>query len=204
MPDILDNTKPNTTVNTLSHPPHNVGIFHAYCEYPSGLTFQNQEPGETIILFVRRHFITNVPWLVITFLLSIAPFILLPFFQTLTILPFTIPDRLSLLLFFFFFLIVFAYGFANFLNWFYNIGIVTDRNILDIDYSELVNVHISATRVTQIEDVSYQQGGFFKTFFDYGDVYIQTAATNPDFEFLRIPHPARAVDLIRQLIGPKP
>jgi hypothetical protein len=74
---------------------------------------------------------------------------------------------------------------------------------LDIDYSELVNVDIAATRVTQIEDVKYEQGGFFKTFFNYGDVYIQTASTNPDFEFLRIPNPPRAVDMIRRLIGPR-
>ncbi|MDP3941315.1 MAG: hypothetical protein Q8Q49_03335 [bacterium] len=203
MPDILNNTTPAASTNASVHPVHNVGLFHSYCEYPSGLRFQNQEPGETIVLFVRRHFITNVPWILITLLLAIAPFILLPFFQVINVLPVQIPEGLSSVLFFFYFLVIFAYGFTNFLHWFYNVGIVTDRNVLDIDYAELVNVHIAATRVTQIEDVSYHQNGFFKTFFNYGDVFIQTAATNPDFEFLRIPNPARAVDLIRQLIGPR-
>ncbi|MBI2443301.1 MAG: hypothetical protein HYV40_05340 [Candidatus Levybacteria bacterium] len=199
MPDIVTIANPNAP--TPKHPQHDVGIFHSFCEYPTGITFQNQAPDEVIVLFVRRHFATNIPWMFITFLLLIAPPIIIPFFQLVGVLPFSIPGEVSLVLLLFYYLIIFAYAFTNFLHWFYNIGIVTERNILDIDYSELVNVHISATKVTQIEDVSYKQGGFFKTFFDYGDVHIQTAAAVPDFEFLRIPHPARAVDLIRQLIG---
>lgn len=202
MPDIMI-ANPNTPSHSTAHAEHNVGLFHSYCEYPTGLTFQNQEPGETIILFARRHFITNVPWIIISLLLIIAPIVFIPFFQVAGILPVDIPPSLSLILIFFYYILVFAYSFANFLDWFYNIGIVTDRNIVDIDFSQLVSVHISATRVTQFEDVSYLQNGFFKTLFDYGDVLVQTAAEIPEFEFHRIPHPSRAVDLIRQLIGKK-
>jgi hypothetical protein len=202
MPDVFVSKKTSQLKNSLLSTKGNpMGFLNAFIEYPLGVRFANQEADEQIVLFLRRHFITNVPWITITLLLLIAPFILIPIATFVIELPFTLPANLTVLLLLFYYLIVFGYAFINFLHWFYNIGIVTQKNIIDIDYSEIVNVHVAATKVTQLEDVSYKQSGFFKTLFNYGDVFLQTAGNLPNFEFLRVPNPGKAVDIIHDLIG---
>lgn len=202
MPEVFINKKVETSANRSdTSAGHKVGLFHTFCEYPSGVTFEHQETDEEIILFVRRHIITNVPWIITTFLLLLLPPIFIPFFSLITVFPLEIPPALISITTLAYYLVVFGYALINFLHWFYNIGIVTAKNVIDIDYSDIVNVHVSATKSSQIEDVSYAQGGFFRSFFNYGDVLIQTAGTNANFEYQRIPNPGKAVDIIHDLIG---
>lgn len=171
-----------------------------FFEHPAGIRFKNQEDDEEILLFLRRHMITNIYWLIITFLLLIAPLVIVPFIVALSLFPFEIPPNYGLVLGIFYYLVVFCYGFINFLYWFYNIGIITDRRVVDVDYSGIIYVHVAATIVSKIEDVSYAQTGFLRTLFNYGDVSIRTAAQVLDFEFLRVPHPSKVTFIIQKLI----
>lgn len=204
MPEVFvtKKTETNATQQTAAHG-HKLGLLHSFCEYPSGVSFEHQEPDEEIILFVRRHLITNVPWVIITFLLLLLPLVVLPFLSLFSVFPIELSGAVLTIVLLFYYIMVFGYALINFLHWFYNIGIVTAKNVIDIDYSDIVNVHVSATKASQVEDVSYKQGGFFKSFFNYGDVYIQTAGTDANFEYLRIPNPGKAVDIIHDLIGRK-
>lgn len=202
MPEVFVTKKTETNANSpAATRGHKLGLFHTFCEYPSGVSFEHQEPDEEIILFVRRHLITNIPWIIIALLLLLLPPILIPFLALVTFFPLELSAALVTILVLFYYLIVFGYALISFLHWFYNIGIITPKNVIDIDYSDIINVHVSATKASQVEDVSYKQGGFFKSFFNYGDVYIQTAGTDANFEYLRIPNPGKAVDVIHDLIG---
>ena len=42
-------------------------------------------------------------------------------------------------------------------------------------------------------------GGVIRTVFNYGDVYIQTAAEVPAFEFLAVPKPDRVAGILQEL-----
>lgn len=178
-----------------------VGTLETFREYPLGLTFQHQEKDEEIILFLRQHLITNIPWIIISALLLLAPLVFIPFLEVMQIFPFELSGATIIVLLLFYYLIIFAYGFISFLGWFYNIGLVTDKRVIDLDYDSIVRVHVSATKVLQIQDVSYTQSGFLRTLFNYGDVRVQTAGQHPDFEFLRIPNPSKATFIIQKMIG---
>lgn len=199
----IQDQKTGRKIHKPPHPAtkHEIGTLETFTEYPSGLSFEHQEPNEEIILFLRQHLITNVPWLIITALLTLAPFVFIPFISILDLFPLTVPPFAALVLMLFYYMILFSYAFVNFLTWFYNIGIVTDKRIIDLDYDSIVRVHVSATKVLQIQDVSYSQTGFLRTLFNFGDVRIQTAGQHPDFEFLRIPNPSKATFIIQKLIG---
>ena len=43
-------------------------------------------------------------------------------------------------------------------------------------------------------------GGVIRTIFNYGDVYIQTAAEVPTFQFLAVPKPDRVARVLQDLI----
>lgn len=173
----------------------------AYCERPEGIYFKHLGPNEEILLFLRAHPITNVSWIIITLLLTIIPVPLLPLLDSIFPSFFSLPVEYKIISVAFYMLIIFSYTLVNFLQWFYNIGIVATQNIIDIDYTQIVQVHVSATVIEKIEDVSYKQSGFIQTLFNYGDVHVQTAGTTENVEFFGVPDPDKVTIFIQGLLG---
>ncbi|MBI5045282.1 MAG: hypothetical protein HZC02_05140 [Candidatus Levybacteria bacterium] len=168
---------------------------------PEGITFENQEKDEEILLFLRRHFITNINWIAGTIAFTLLPIVVFLFHTLqLVILP-ELPPQFLLVILLFYYLIVFGYFYMNFLSWFYNIALITTLRVVDIDVENLQSKNVAATDIEGIVDVEYMQRGFFQNFFDYGNVLIQTEGIKSNFEFLRIPHPAKVTDVISDLIS---
>ncbi len=184
------------------HPSH-AHLFSTFCENPLDVWFKDQKPDEKILLFLRRHFITNLPWIATSIVLLFLPllFPLIRPFLNLN-LPFA-SVSLMIILFIFYYLIVFSYVLTQFMHWFYNIFIVTQERIIDIDYSHIVIHNMATTKLSHIQDVSYTQGGFIRSLFNFGDLFAQTAGTESNFEALAIPKPRKATKIIGDLIGKK-
>jgi len=87
----------------------------------------------------------------------------------------------------------------NFLDWFFNVCIVTNLRIVDIDFVNLIYKNVSDANINKIQDVSYNMGGVIRTIFNFGDVVIQTAAEIEQFEFEAVPNPARVVKILEDL-----
>ncbi len=177
------------------------GLFTALIKNPKKLKFIHQEEDEHILLFVRRHFATNIPWIIFSIVALFVPAVFLAIWQYQTILRFSISPAFIFILLSFYYLIIFGFAFYNYLEWFYNIGIVTQKRIMDIDFIHLSYINIAITQLPEVEDVIHKQKGFFSSFFDYGDVIAHTVAGKEDFVFEHIPNPARVVDSISKLIA---
>lgn len=202
MPDIFvdpDNTKKEALPTIDSERVH---MFSAFCVNPIGISFVQQEPDEKILLFLRRHFITNVSWILITSIL-----ILIPVFFLIFRIGFLLSEILSLPVSYivvftiFYYLAVFSYAFVNFISWFYNVLLVTQKRVVDIDYSDIVIHNIAFTKLTHVQEVNYTQAGFIRSFFNFGNVFIQTAGPETNLEGLSVPEPRRAAQIIANLIG---
>jgi len=176
-------------------------LFTAYAENPTGVTFETQHAEEQVIIFMRQHFILNFPWIGATILLLLAPFFIIPFVWSFIELPFAIPANYSFVGLLFWYLATFGYALLNFIRWYYNIYIVTTERIIDIDFLQLLYKKFSEAKLGNIEDVTYTMGGFFATVFNYGNIYIQTAAETTQFEFTNIPRPAHVVETISRIAG---
>lgn len=190
-------TQPSSTIDVTEAEPHIMASFH---EGPEGIKLANQAPDEEIILFLRRHYITNLPWQIGTVIFVILPLIAFAFIPYLT-LPFSISTKYIVISVIFYYLIVFGYAFISFVVWFYNVGIISNKRVIDIDINGISSKDVAATELRDIIDVSYKQSGFQQSLFDYGDVYMETQAEKPNFEFLQIPHPAKVSDMISSLSG---
>lgn len=70
---------------------------------------------------------------------------------------------------------------------------------MDVDFSDVVYKEITEARLDRVEDITSKGGGFFETFFNYGDLFIQTAGTELNIEFDNIPNPADVVRIIDDL-----
>ncbi|HMS22296.1 MAG TPA: hypothetical protein PKA38_00885 [Candidatus Levybacteria bacterium] len=164
--------------------------------YPDGVTFQNQEADEDVVLLVRRDFITNVPWTLSSILLLFVPPVIF-FFAPIFFPAIIISPILLILSTLFYYLIVFAFILLNFAIWYFNVGIVTNKRAMDIDVPNILVKMISEARLPSIVDVSFTQAGGIRSFFDYGDIFIQTEGIHQNIEYDRAPNP----NLVRKIIG---
>src|SRR5258708_3150857 len=157
-------------------------MFTSFSLYPDGIFFEDKEPDEKILLFLRRHFITNLSWLGLSLVLAIIPFILIFF---------TI----------FYYLLIFTYVFVKYITWYFNIGLITNKRVIDIDFSGLIYTNVAATKISLVQDASYSQVGVVRAFCGYADVLVQTAGSLDNFLFEGVPHPEKVVKIVESLIG---
>ena len=191
---IEDNPPPQSTRKKM-------GFFKAFAEKPHGVTFANQKTHEEVVLFLRAHLITNFLWVVITLILISVPFLAVAFSSLFTNLFSFVPGNFIPFLLTFYYLLVFAYAFLHFLNWFYNITLITNLGVVDIDYSDLLYHDVAFTNFNLVEDVNYTKVGFFRSLFNYGDIFVQTAGGRENLEALGVPNPARGAHIISDSIG---
>ena len=179
------------------HTTHSKNPFATFAPQPVGMTFETQEEGEKIVLLLRAHPLTLVPKVIIVILLILGPF-LLP--SLLALLDFDLGDFLNggqvFLVVVFWYLLTFGYAFYQFIFWYFNVYLLTNERVVDIDFKGILHKEIAYARYAQIQDVSPKTIGFFGTFFHFGNVYVQTAAERPEFEFHHVPRP----DMVAQEI----
>lgn len=167
---------------------------------PSGVRFETQQDDEEVILFLRQHIIVNVPWVFIAGILLIVPIILFPMILGNLKLPIVIPTGYFIIGMLFWYLFTLGFMLMSFLHWFFNIYIVTNQRVVDIDFIHLLYKEFSEARLEKVQDLSYKTGGIFAAFFNYGNVVIQTAGEFPNFDFDSVPQPENVVKTISELI----
>jgi hypothetical protein len=177
-----------------------MGLLSAYGVKPYGVSFGEQAEDEEIFLFLRRHLVTNIPWIFAGFILILIPpflFLVLNYYSFLI----TIPTNFLFILILFYYLAVVTFLFTEYINWFFNISLITDKRVVDLNYSDIIYHDMAVTKLDLIEDIDYVQAGFIRSFFDFGNIYIQTAGAKQIFHFIAVPKPARATEIIQNLMG---
>jgi membrane protein YdbS with pleckstrin-like domain len=169
-------------------------LFHSFCLYPE-VRFETQENKEDVILVLRAHPVTQIYWF-LNGLFFILILILLNYFIS----SFLNPSQ-TFFLNIFGIIFIFSYFWLNFLNWFFNVGVITSKRIIDIDFHGVIYKEVTEARLNRVEDITSKSGGYFQSFFDYGNVFIQTAGNEANIEFLNIPYPSQVVTKINELLG---
>lgn len=173
----------------------------AYQESPKRTVFQNQEEGEQIILLLRQHPIVNLSWVTLSFLGVILPLVVSFLFDFLKVpLGEVLPVAFQPLIVTTYYMMLLAWAHLSFLSWYFNVYLVTNRRVVDLDYWGFLFFRFSAATIAHIEDVTYTVRGGWGVFFNYGDLYIQTAGTEANFDFLRVPQPAKVSHVIMTLV----
>lgn len=175
-------------------PGYNAGGLSSYCYYPKKINFFNKDKEEKVVLLLRKHPITNIPWLFISGIMFAAPLFvdILPFFAS-------VPVNFQVFGILLWYLLVFAFSLEQFLTWFFNVNIITDERLFDVDFINLLYRQITDANLDQIQDVTVKIGSVVRTIFNYGDVHIQTAGNVAEIEFEAVPNPDRVAKILREL-----
>ncbi len=168
-------------------------VLHSFCIKPK-IKFENQENDEEVLLVLRAHPVTLIPWILNGLILLVL----------LIFLDFVLGSFLTPGQFFFvnFLAITFilSYYWFNFLGYFFNVGIITNKRIIDLDFHAVIYKEVTETIFSKIEDITAKSGGYFASLFNFGDVFIQTAGAEVNIEFLKVPFPNEAVKIITDLV----
>ncbi len=171
-------------------------VFYSYCLNPQS-KFDSQEDGEKIYLLLRSHPFTQIGWVLNSIFLFVLILVLNFFIQSF----FNLGQIFIINCFSIVF--IFSYIWFNILSWYFNVGIVTNKRVIDIDLHAVIYKEITNAQLAKIEDVTVKSGGYLQSLFDYGSIFIQTAGTEANVEFNNVPYPTDAVQVINKLLSKK-
>jgi membrane protein YdbS with pleckstrin-like domain len=182
----------------------NRSVLSAFMPLPEKIRFDAQQENEKLYLLMRKHQITNIPWVLGGAFALVLPILLLGVIQ------FGFPEvdvlagiGYGFLLTLFWYLLVSIYIFEQFLLWFFHVFIITNDRLIDIDFTGLFNKEFSETQITRVQDVTSEVRGPLQVMFDYGYVAVQTAAEQTEIQFENVPRPDQVSKLIGELVAEK-
>src|SRR3989338_7711591 len=120
-------------------------VFYSYCLNPQ-IKFETFEDGEKLLLLLRSHPFTQIGWVLNSIFLFVFIFVLNFFFHSFF--------NFGQIFVINFFAIVFilSYIWFNILNWYFNVGIVTNKRVIDIDFYMVLYKEITNAQLGRIED----------------------------------------------------
>ena len=171
------------------------GLFKPIKVLPSAIRFDGQEEDENIVLFLRQHIV-----ILIMYILESAFYIFLAILGAFALKSLGVKASIImavLLLGFLYFITALIYSVAK---WYFNVFIVTNMRLIDLDFTNLFSSRWSGTPLDRVEDISVATPGIYSTFFNMGNLYIQTAAEKPEFEIKNVPDPHTMQDIVNDLV----
>ncbi len=166
----------------------------------STVRFPGKHDTERVLAVYHRHWFDILSHLFLSVVLSVVllgGFVTLPFFY-----PDIATGRNAPLFFFLensFLLFLWLTLFLIWIDVYFDVWIVTDERIVNIEQKDLFTRRVSELRFHTVQDVTSEVEGFLPSILDYGDVFIQTAGENPRFIFHNVPNPVGVKDLVMQL-----
>jgi hypothetical protein len=161
----------------------------------------NIRQDESIYVFVRSSFWVFLPWVALgLILIGVAVTVVtLSFSLFPTLFSDPLAFNILIILVSAFLLMLLAFLTVAFIDYYYDIHIVTDERLIDIDFHGLFSQEISELALEDVQDVTAKKEGILGTIFDFGTVMIETSSETPKFEFDNIPHPREVSTIILDL-----
>lgn len=176
-------------------------MFSSYIEHPQNCSYEGQDSDEDIILLLRAHPVTNLSWIIPALLLFLLPFILPYIVTTIGLNLFlNLPQSYLSAFLIVNYLLVLVITFEGFLSWYFNVDIITDRRIVDVDFHSILYKNIDVTLLSNVQEASSSTGGVLGIIFNFGDVIVQTAGAKVAIDMHSVPNHNQAADIILDLV----
>lgn len=151
---------------------------------PFDITIQNQADDEEIVRIWRHHPITLVPPAA-----RVLAFVLIPL-VLLLITGFAIFGNPLLFGMFVVILgLVVTYAAYEWVSWWGDVYILTNYRVIDVEQRGFFHRSFAEATLGKIQDISHEVSGFLPTVFNFGDVMVQTAGSQPNIDMNDIQKP---------------
>jgi hypothetical protein len=161
-------------------------------------SFEGQETGERVIMLLRKHAFVVLLSLSGFALACFVPILILTIFASFII----NLNLLSLFLFlsslWYMFLWLAVFRFLTIYT--LNTVIITDHRVIEREQRGFFNQKVSELHAQKIQDITAHTEGIFETMLHFGNVVVQTAASEKQFVFHQIPEPEKVKDAIMKIV----
>jgi hypothetical protein len=174
---------------------------------PKNLYFSSLDKDEKVYVLIRSHWIVNLSWIInlcIYFIIPLIVYFILPIFIDLIQLDigiFDIPNRVWIVILFAYYSIVLTYAFNKFIDWYFDIFLVTNKRIIDIEFSPLGGYKVLETPLINVQDIKEESRSFLGLIFNYGNIKARTSAEQSILMLERVPKPLTVRDIIADLVN---
>lgn len=161
--------------------------------------FPGKEDDEKILCWAHRHWLFLLPDILIAIVLVLIPIGLLLAAGGVGADLSTYPTRpIIVAAGSVYYLSLVTWFFIRWIDYYLDLAIVTDQRVVDIDQFGLFRRNVAELKHNVVQDVTTNKSGILQTFFDFGDVVIQTAGEQENFTFRTVPHPD---DIARKIMA---
>lgn len=170
--------------------PHDFNKYH----------FKGQHDGEVIEQIIHRHWFNILVHFLIVIILA---FLLLVSFVALPVFFPTFFDEAGVRFFLFIentsLLFIWIYGFLVWIDYYFDVWIITNERIVNIEQKGLFVRHVSELDFSRVQDVTCTVEGLIPTVLNFGNVHVQTAGEKVRFAFRNVPDPYAIKDAVMRL-----
>ena len=189
--------KINKTFITRLQDAEEEGFLTNLVVFPKKLSFYSKNPDEDVVLMIRKHWVAFVPNILFCIILFVFPLLLL-YLSFRTQLLGTYKTYVGILI------LCLGLGInlitTTILKWYYTLYIVTDRRFVIVRMENAFFHSYGETPLSKIQDVTHRSPGIIGALFDVGEVDIDTAGHEIDFELKDVPRPREIQNVIMDLI----
>lgn len=180
----------------MKHERASNNFFKSFIPKPNNIQVNIQDKDEKIVLILRQHLITQVEKV---FVLILA-LILIPAILNFAGFMDALPNKFAVAFDLFWMILAFGLITRSFLSWFFNIYVITDERVIDVDFDSVIHYNVSSAKIENIQDVTTKTVGPLAAIFNFGNILIQTAGEKNEFEFTHVPQPAKVTKLLNELM----
>lgn len=135
------------------------------------------QDNEDILNVVRKHWFIHLTDSLMTLVIGVVPFIVLPFIAPYVPVTPAVAGFVAAV----WLLAIWMILFTIWTNYYLDIWIVTDKRIINIDQLHLFKRDVSTLRMERVQDVKVETHGFFATMLGFGNLQVQTAGPEASF-----------------------
>jgi membrane protein YdbS with pleckstrin-like domain len=169
---------------------------------PIKFNFPGKEDDEKVYLYVRRHYFVLIKQSIIFLFFFTFPVIIIGVLMYFNI---SIKEYnfypIIILIMSLYYLFVILFAMIKWIEYYYDIWIITDKRLVDIEQKSLFNHVTSELRLDKIQDITFEMKGFLASLFHYGNIYVQTAGSVQRFSLEQVPKSQEIKGLIIELQG---
>lgn len=146
------------------------------------------QPGESVVLTVRRHWFFLVAPLALSLVAMLVPPLALLMIVGRTEAPRAV-DVVVVILSLVYLVVLGMRAYFIWYAWVHDVWVITNQRLVDGQKRHWFHEEVSTADLMHVQDVALDRHGVLATLLKFGDLRVQTAAEVEEFILRKIPHP---------------
>lgn len=166
------------------------------------IQFPGKDDNEKVHLIIRRHWIVYITHGLTSIVLLLLPIILFVVIVNYFQITFGFPlNHILVLGISIFYLYLSTQFIISFMNYYFDIWLITNKRIIALEQKSLFNRIISELALKNVQDITIEKNGILPTMLDFGTLFVQSAGRRTRFTFETVPHIYEVKEELNDLVS---